>query len=99
MSIDLDVNKAGRMWMSCCELLVSQDPHDIARCGGLRRSPLSSRTSIKVATTSRGSVSIDVQTEVSINIRWKVSVDGGVTSVHGGKRVSVDEIVVGVDGG
>ncbi|KAF2593618.1 hypothetical protein F2Q70_00043226 [Brassica cretica] len=25
--------RAGRMWVSCCELLVSHDPHDIARCG------------------------------------------------------------------
>ncbi|KAF2559915.1 hypothetical protein F2Q68_00015889 [Brassica cretica] len=25
------------MWVSCCELLVSNDPHSIARCGRLRR--------------------------------------------------------------
>ncbi|KAF2591935.1 hypothetical protein F2Q70_00039660 [Brassica cretica] len=27
--------RTGRMWLSCCELLVSQDPHGIARCGRL----------------------------------------------------------------
>ena len=37
MSIDFDINRVGRMWVSCCELLVSQDPHGIARCGWLRR--------------------------------------------------------------
>ncbi|KAF3591651.1 hypothetical protein DY000_02021864 [Brassica cretica] len=34
-------------------------------------SPLSSRTRIKVATMSRGSVSIDVRTEVSIDVGWR----------------------------
>ncbi|KAF3566156.1 hypothetical protein DY000_02016196 [Brassica cretica] len=48
---------------------------------------------------SRGSVLIDVRPEVSIDIGWKVSVDGRVYLVDGGKRVSVDEIGVGVDGG
>ena len=33
MSIDFYVDKAGRMWVFCCELLVSHDPHGIARCG------------------------------------------------------------------
>ncbi|KAF2601364.1 hypothetical protein F2Q70_00025940 [Brassica cretica] len=28
---------AGRMWVSCCELLASHDPRGIARCGRLRR--------------------------------------------------------------
>ncbi|KAF3544361.1 hypothetical protein DY000_02006444 [Brassica cretica] len=37
LPIDFDINKAGRMWVSCCELLVSHDPHGIARCGRLRR--------------------------------------------------------------
>ncbi|KAF3506729.1 hypothetical protein F2Q69_00005732 [Brassica cretica] len=36
LPIDFDINKAGRMWVSCCELLVSHDPHGIARCGRLR---------------------------------------------------------------
>ncbi|KAF2558053.1 hypothetical protein F2Q68_00015569 [Brassica cretica] len=59
------------------------------------RSPLSSRTSIKVATMSRGSESIDVRTEVSIDVRWKMSVDGRrVSTVDGGERVSVDETSV-----
>ena len=31
MSIDLHVYRAGRMWVFCCELLVSHDPHGIAR--------------------------------------------------------------------
>ncbi|KAF2619716.1 hypothetical protein F2Q68_00039257 [Brassica cretica] len=53
---------------------------------------------------SRSSISIDVQTEVSIDVGWKMSVDGRVSSVDGGKRVSVDETdvwvdVVWVDGG
>ncbi|KAF2534547.1 hypothetical protein F2Q70_00029130 [Brassica cretica] len=33
MSIDVYVDKAGRMWVFCCELLVSHDPHGFARCG------------------------------------------------------------------
>ena len=41
---------------------------------------------------SRGSVSIDVPTEVSIHVGWKISVDGGV-------RVSLDETGVWVNGG
>ena len=48
---------------------------------------------------SRGSVSIDVRDEVSIDIGCKISVDGRVASVGGGERVSVDEIGVWVDGG
>ena len=35
--IDFYINRAGRMWVSCCEHLVSHDPHGIARCGRLRR--------------------------------------------------------------
>ncbi|KAF2555397.1 hypothetical protein F2Q68_00016609 [Brassica cretica] len=41
--IDVDINKAGWMWVSFYELLVSHDPHDIARNGRLcscRRSML-----------------------------------------------------------
>ncbi|KAF3486123.1 hypothetical protein F2Q69_00052668 [Brassica cretica] len=30
--------RARRMWVFCCELLVSHDPHGIARCGRLRKS-------------------------------------------------------------
>ena len=45
---------------------------------------------------SRGSVSIDVRDEVSIDVGWKISVDGRVASVGGGQRVSDDEIGVGV---
>ncbi|KAF3589156.1 hypothetical protein F2Q69_00029079 [Brassica cretica] len=37
------------------------------------RSPFSSRTRIKVATMSCSSVSIDVRTEVSIDVGWKIS--------------------------
>ena len=33
MSIDFYVDRAGRMWVFCCELLVSQDTHVITRCG------------------------------------------------------------------
>ncbi|KAF2589800.1 hypothetical protein F2Q70_00038544 [Brassica cretica] len=33
MSIDLHVGRAGRMWVFCYKLLVSHDPHGIARCG------------------------------------------------------------------
>ena len=39
---------------------------------------------------SRGLVSIDVRTEVSIDVGWKISVDGRVASVDSGERVSVD---------
>ena len=35
-SSDSDVIRVGRMLVFCCELLVSQNPHDIARCGRLR---------------------------------------------------------------
>ncbi|KAF3533528.1 hypothetical protein DY000_02040286 [Brassica cretica] len=35
--INFDINRAGRMWVFCCELLVSHDPHGIARCGRRRR--------------------------------------------------------------
>ncbi|KAF3582301.1 hypothetical protein DY000_02031159 [Brassica cretica] len=62
-------------------------------------SPLSSRTSIKVATMSYGSVSIDVRTGVSIDVGGKISVNERVSSVDGGERVSVDETGVWVDGG
>ncbi|KAF3549996.1 hypothetical protein DY000_02007327 [Brassica cretica] len=48
---------------------------------------------------SRGSVSIDVWTEVSIDVGWKISVDRRVASVDGGERVLVDETGVWVDGG
>ncbi|KAF2589389.1 hypothetical protein F2Q70_00039109 [Brassica cretica] len=48
---------------------------------------------------SRVSVSIDVWTEVSIDVGWKISVDGKVPSVDGGERVSLDETGVWVDGG
>ncbi|KAF3486062.1 hypothetical protein F2Q69_00053995 [Brassica cretica] len=48
---------------------------------------------------SRGSVSIDFRIEVSIDIGWKMLVDGRVSSVEGGKRVSVDETGVGDDSG
>ena len=48
---------------------------------------------------SRGSVSIDVWTEVSIDVAWKISVDGKVASVGGSERVSIDETGVWVDGG
>ena len=37
--------------------------------------------------------------EVSIDIGWKISVDGRVSSVDGGERVSVDETSVWVDDG
>ena len=37
MSIDSNIIRAGRMWVFCCELLVSHDPHGIARCGLFRR--------------------------------------------------------------
>ncbi|KAF2613279.1 hypothetical protein F2Q70_00011603 [Brassica cretica] len=37
MWIDVYVDRAGRMWVFCCELLVSHDPHGIARCGLFRR--------------------------------------------------------------
>ncbi|KAF2612628.1 hypothetical protein F2Q70_00011355 [Brassica cretica] len=33
MSIDFYVDRTGWMWVFCCELLVSHDPHGIARCG------------------------------------------------------------------
>ena len=52
-----------------------------------------------VATMSHGSVSIDVRTEVSIDVGWKISVDGRVVSVDGGERVSVDETGVWFDDG
>ncbi|KAG5375926.1 hypothetical protein IGI04_040522 [Brassica rapa subsp. trilocularis] len=65
----------------------------------LLKSPLSSRTRIMVATMSHGSVSIDVRTEVSIDVGWKISVDGRVVSVDGGERVSVDETGVWFDDG
>ncbi|KAF3587231.1 hypothetical protein F2Q69_00029982 [Brassica cretica] len=48
---------------------------------------------------SRGSVLIDVRTEVSIDVRWKILVDRRVASVDGGERVSVEENCVWVDGG
>ncbi|KAF2617417.1 hypothetical protein F2Q68_00039051 [Brassica cretica] len=48
---------------------------------------------------SRGSVSIDVRTEVLIDIRWTISVDGRVFSVDGGERVLVKKTGVWVDGG
>ncbi|KAF3586910.1 hypothetical protein F2Q69_00029122 [Brassica cretica] len=48
---------------------------------------------------SRGSVSIDVWDELSIDFGWKVSVDGRVASVDGGEQVSVNEISIWVDGG
>ncbi|KAF3514705.1 hypothetical protein F2Q69_00006078 [Brassica cretica] len=106
MPIDVDMKRAGWMWVFCCELLVGHDSHDIARCNQLcrwpswsSRSPFSSRTRSKVATITRGSVSIDVRDEVSIYVRWKISVDGRVASVDGGERVSIDEIGVWVDGG
>ncbi|KAF2588950.1 hypothetical protein F2Q70_00038413 [Brassica cretica] len=47
---------------------------------------------------SRGSVSIDVRTEVLIDIRWTISVDGRVFSVDGGERVLVKKTGVWVDG-
>ncbi|KAF3557677.1 hypothetical protein F2Q69_00012704 [Brassica cretica] len=31
LPIDVDMKRAGRMWVSCCEFLVGHDPHDIAR--------------------------------------------------------------------
>ncbi|KAF3509303.1 hypothetical protein F2Q69_00005996 [Brassica cretica] len=37
LPIDYEINRAGRMWVSCCEVLVSHDPHGISRCGRLRR--------------------------------------------------------------
>ena len=37
LPIDFYINRAGQMWVSCCELLVSHDPHGIARCGRYRR--------------------------------------------------------------
>ncbi|KAF2568611.1 hypothetical protein F2Q70_00027774 [Brassica cretica] len=37
LPIDVDINRAERMWVSCCELLVSHDPHGIARCSRLCR--------------------------------------------------------------
>ena len=30
--IDIDINMVGRMWVSCCELLVSHNLHGIGRC-------------------------------------------------------------------
>ncbi|KAF3606441.1 hypothetical protein DY000_02048886 [Brassica cretica] len=48
---------------------------------------------------SRGSVSIDVRTEVSIDVGWKILVDGRVSSVDGGEQVSVDETGVWVVSG
>ena len=49
---------------------------------------------------SRGSVSIDVWTEVSIDVGWNMLVDRRwVSSVDGGEWVSVDETRVWVDGG
>ncbi|KAF3604462.1 hypothetical protein F2Q69_00035710 [Brassica cretica] len=48
---------------------------------------------------SRGSVLIDVRTEVSINVGWKISVDGRVSLVDGGERVSIDETGIRVDSG
>ncbi|KAF2617313.1 hypothetical protein F2Q68_00039297 [Brassica cretica] len=47
----------------------------------------------------RGLSSIDVRDEVSIDVGWKISVDGRVASVGGGERVSDDEIGVWVNGG
>ncbi|KAF3509451.1 hypothetical protein F2Q69_00006603 [Brassica cretica] len=52
-----------------------------------------------VATMSRGSVLIDIRTQVSIDVGWKISVDGRVASVDGGERVPVDETGVWVNGG
>ncbi|KAF3574032.1 hypothetical protein F2Q69_00058780 [Brassica cretica] len=49
-------------------------------------SPFSSRTSIRVATMYHGSVSIDVRDELSIDLGWKISVDGRVASVDGDLR-------------
>ncbi|KAF3489065.1 hypothetical protein F2Q69_00053031 [Brassica cretica] len=43
---------------------------------------------------SCGSVSIDVRTGVSIHVRWKMSVDGRVSSIDGVERVSSDELVL-----
>ncbi|KAF3546180.1 hypothetical protein DY000_02007333 [Brassica cretica] len=37
LPIDVDTNRAGRMWVSCCELLVSHDSHGIAQCSLLCR--------------------------------------------------------------
>ncbi|KAF3545510.1 hypothetical protein DY000_02006803 [Brassica cretica] len=98
MPIDVDMKRAGWMWVFCCELLVGHDSHDIARCNQLcrwpswsSRSPFSSRTRSKVATITRGSVSIDVRDEVSIDVRWKISVVGRVASVDG---VSIDKLVL-----
>ena len=48
---------------------------------------------------SHGSVSMDVRTGVSIDVGWKISVDGRVSSVDSGERVSVDGTGVLVDGG
>ncbi|KAF2572552.1 hypothetical protein F2Q70_00002964 [Brassica cretica] len=48
---------------------------------------------------SCGSVSIDVQTGVSIDVGLKISVDEKMSSVDGGERVSVDETGVWVDSG
>ncbi|KAF3546181.1 hypothetical protein DY000_02007332 [Brassica cretica] len=48
---------------------------------------------------SRGSVLIDIRTQVSIDVGWKISVDGRVASVDGGERVPVDETGVWVNGG
>ncbi|KAF2574365.1 hypothetical protein F2Q70_00002994 [Brassica cretica] len=48
---------------------------------------------------SRSSISINVLEEVSINVGWKISVDGRVALVNGGEQVSVDKIGVWVDGG
>ncbi|KAF2592553.1 hypothetical protein F2Q70_00043214 [Brassica cretica] len=48
---------------------------------------------------SCGLVSIDVRAEISIDVEWKISVDGRVASVDGGERVSVNIIGVWVDGG
>ncbi|KAF3586257.1 hypothetical protein F2Q69_00029400 [Brassica cretica] len=48
---------------------------------------------------SRGSVPTDVWDEVSIDVGWKISVDGRVAWVDGGEEVSVDEIGVWIDGG
>ncbi|KAF3546518.1 hypothetical protein DY000_02007917 [Brassica cretica] len=43
LSIDVDINRAGRMRVFFCELLVSHNPHGIARCSRLR-SPASIHT-------------------------------------------------------
>ena len=43
---------------------------------------------------SRGSVSIDVRTGVSIHVEWKMSVDGRVSSIDSVERVSSDELVL-----